>query len=344
MSVPEQTPYKEYIGNGVTKNFALEFTCDSKQELKVFIDNVEPELSTWSLVGGSVVFTTAPSSGSKIVLKRATKLERTTNYSSTNNSFRPESINNDLDRVWYALQDQAYKVGQYDYDYNFVLNQVRPIQTGGTGADNATSARDNLNVYSKGQVDALIATGGQGSVVPIDGGGTGATNAEDARTNLGVYSQAEVDLKIDEATPNASETVAGKAKIATTAIARSVVNDTDFLTPKKLRDAVNATHALPIACLRSYAYVKTNGSTVTVAKSLNVASVVRGAAGTFTVTFNTPMPDTNYLVLFGVEGDNGQDFIKLSTKTSKTVNSFSVVAFNSSGSVDGVNFSVGVVT
>ncbi|HCM31824.1 MAG TPA: hypothetical protein DIC32_10170 [Acinetobacter radioresistens] len=105
MSVPEQTPYKEYMGNGVTKNFALEFTCDSKQELKVFIDNVEPELSTWSLVGGSVVFTTAPASDSKIVLKRATKLERTTNYSSTNNSFRPEAINKDLDRVWLKLQE-----------------------------------------------------------------------------------------------------------------------------------------------------------------------------------------------------------------------------------------------
>ena len=88
MAVLEQTPYKEYVGNGVTTNFALGFTCDLKQELKVFINDIEPELSAWSLVGGSVVFTTAPVSGSKIVLKRATKLERTTNYSSIDNSFR----------------------------------------------------------------------------------------------------------------------------------------------------------------------------------------------------------------------------------------------------------------
>lgn len=237
MAVPEQTPYKEYIGNGVTKNFALGFTCDLKQELKVFINDIEPELSTWSLNGGSVSFTTAPTLGSKIVLKRATKLERTTNYLSSNNSFRPEAINKDFDRVWYAIQDQNYKVGQYDYDYNFILTQVRPVNAGGTGADNVVDARTNLGVYSQSEVDSLIATGGAGSVVGIAGGGTGADNAEEARANLDVYSQAEADFKIDEATPNATEKIAGKAKIATTAIAQEGTNDTDIVTAKKLRDA-----------------------------------------------------------------------------------------------------------
>lgn len=239
MSVPEQTPYKEYTGNGVTKNFALEFTCDSKQELKVFIDNVESELSTWSLVGGSVVFTTAPASGSKIVLKRATKLERTTNYSSINNSFRPEAINKDLDRIWYAIQEQNYKVGQYDYDYNFVLTQVRPIATGGTGANNPNDARNNLNTYSKEEVNALIATGGEGNVVGIAGGGTGGTTAAEARTNLGVPSTVEVAEAIDSATPpDATTTVKGVAKIATSTIVQAGTNDTDFITPKKLLDFI----------------------------------------------------------------------------------------------------------
>lgn len=241
MSVPEQTPYKEYTGNGVTKNFALEFTCDSKQELKVFIDNVEPELSTWSLVGGSVVFTTAPASDSKIVLKRATKLERTTNYSSINNSFRPEAINKDLDRIWHAIQEQNYKVGQYDYDYNFVLTQVRPIATGGTGANNPNDARNNLNTYSREEVNALIATGGEGNVVGIAGGGTGATTAAEARTNLGVPSTVEVAEAIDSATPpDATTTVKGVAKIATTAIAQAGTNDTDIITPKKLLDFIKS--------------------------------------------------------------------------------------------------------
>lgn len=55
----------------------------------------------------------------------------------------------------------------------------------------------------------------------------------EARTNLDVYSKAETD---DIAgTPEATEAVAGKAKIATTAIAQEGTNDTDFLTAKKLR-------------------------------------------------------------------------------------------------------------
>lgn len=234
MAVPEQTPYIEYTGNGVTNNFALEFTCDSKQELKVFIDNVEPELSTWSLVGGSVVFTTAPVSGSKIVLKRATKLERTTNYSSVNNSFRPDAINKDFDRVWYALQDQAYKFGQYDLDYSYAINtsnqalgnaataqqkadsaynladttntETRPIERGGTGATTAAGARTNIGVYSQAEVDALVATGGQGNIVGVSGGGTGASTSAGARTNLDVYSKTEAsDLFIEnteKGTPN----------------------------------------------------------------------------------------------------------------------------------------------
>lgn len=263
MSVPEQTPYKEYTGNGVTKNFALEFTCDSKQELKVFIDNVESELSTWSLVGGSVVFTTAPASDSKIVLKRATKLERTTNYSSTNNSFRPEAINKDLDRVWYALQDQSYKLGQYDLDYAYAVNtsnqakqiaqnahqraddaydladttntEIRDISRGGTGADNAADARTNLEIYSQAEVDALIASGGAGNIVAIGGGGTGGTTAEEARTNLDVLSKTETNTAITNSTKQATESVKGQAKIATTAIAQAGTNNTDFMTPVTVR-------------------------------------------------------------------------------------------------------------
>ena len=56
-----------------------------------------------------------------------------------------------------------------------------------------------------------------------------------ARTNLGVYSKTETDSIAT--TPSATETVAGKAKIATTEIAQAGTNDTDFLTAKKLRDA-----------------------------------------------------------------------------------------------------------
>lgn len=105
MAVPEQTPYSEHTGNGITKSFALNFDCESKDYLIVLVDEIEPPIATWSLIGGNVVFTTAPISGSKITIQRNTPFSRSVDYQSFNNSFRPQSVNGDFDRVWWKLQE-----------------------------------------------------------------------------------------------------------------------------------------------------------------------------------------------------------------------------------------------
>jgi len=105
MAVPEQTPYIEHIGNGATTSFALKFQCESKDHLIVLIDDIEPPIATWSLTGGNVVFTTAPAAGKKITLQRNTPFNRTTDYQSYNNSFRPPAVNKDFDWIWWKLQE-----------------------------------------------------------------------------------------------------------------------------------------------------------------------------------------------------------------------------------------------
>jgi len=105
MAVPEQTPYIEHTGNGVTTSFALKFQCESKDHLIVLVDEIEPPIATWSLTGGNVVFTTAPALGKKIVLQRNTPFSRTTDYQSYNNSFRPPAVNKDFDWIWLKLQE-----------------------------------------------------------------------------------------------------------------------------------------------------------------------------------------------------------------------------------------------
>ncbi len=105
MAVPEQTPYKEYTANGVTTSFALGFICDSKNDLIVMVGEIEPPIATWSLTGGNVVFTTAPTAGQKITLQRNTPFNRTAEYQSFNNSFRPQTVNVDFDRIWLKLQE-----------------------------------------------------------------------------------------------------------------------------------------------------------------------------------------------------------------------------------------------
>lgn len=105
MAVPEQTPYIEHTGNGVTTSFALEFQCESKDHLTVLIDDIEPPIATWSLTGGNVVFTTAPAAGKKITAQRNTPFSRNVDYQSYNNSFRPPAVNKDFDWIWWKLQE-----------------------------------------------------------------------------------------------------------------------------------------------------------------------------------------------------------------------------------------------
>lgn len=106
MAVPEQTPYKEYDGNGVTKTFPLEFLCKKKEHLIVRINDEDVPASDWSFGNEAVTFNTAPESGSKITLQRRTPNKRATNFQSFNNSFNPITLNEDLDTLWQRMQEE----------------------------------------------------------------------------------------------------------------------------------------------------------------------------------------------------------------------------------------------
>lgn len=109
MAVSEQTPYSEHTGNGVTTSFALGFQCESKDHLIVLVDEIEPPIETWSLIDGNVIFTTAPAAGKKITLQRNTPFSRNTDYQTYNNSFRPQPVNKDFDRIWLKLQELGHR-------------------------------------------------------------------------------------------------------------------------------------------------------------------------------------------------------------------------------------------
>ena len=118
----------------------------------------------------------------------------------------------------------------------------------------------------------------------------------------------------------ATETVAGKAKIATTAIAKAGVNDTDFLTPLKLRDALNANGSAPMYACR--AWVNFNGTgTVAIRASGNVTSITDNGTGNYTINFTTAMPDSNYAVSYTAgQFSGGQHAGKLITLSAGSVN------------------------
>ena len=82
--------------------------------------------------------------------------------------------------------DSLSNNGSFFVNQNNTLRQISKsdilfnIEQGGTGADNAVSARSNLGLGS-------VATE---NTVPVTKGGTGAANATSARSNLGLGSVA----------------------------------------------------------------------------------------------------------------------------------------------------------
>ena len=148
---------------------------------------------------------------------------------------------------------------------------------------NKAKARTNLDVYSKSEALAKASNLSE------------LTDKSVARTNLGVYSKSETDSIA--ATPNATETVAGKAKIATTAIAQAGTNDTDIITAKKLRYALNASGIAPISAFRAFVAFGYVGGSIVIKSSVNISSVTRFSAGTYIINFSTALPSANYGVL-----------------------------------------------
>lgn len=146
--------------------------------------------------------------------------------------------------------------------------------------------------------------------------------------------------EIPSLVPQATETIAGKAKIATTAIAQAGTNDTDIITAKKLRNALNASGSAPAFAVR--AWLNFNGTgTVAVRGGGNIASVIDDGVGTYTIDFITPMPSDNYAiaqmgsVYLGGGNSSGMYLTERTTSAtsvSRTVNSFQVQTINANNS------------
>ena len=207
------------------------------------------------------------------------------------NTFNSTLSYNTNDRV--VLSDGGFVVSTIDGNTNdpntdmtgWFLPYMRGSQNLVELTDKATS-RSNLDVYSKSEVLAKNNNLSELSDKAV------------ARTNLDVYSKAETNTAISNATtPTATETIAGKAKIATTAIAQAGTNDTDIITAKKLRDALNASGDAPVFACR--AWVNFNGTgVVSIRASGNVSSITDNSTGNYTINFTTALPDSNYAVSY----------------------------------------------
>jgi len=98
-------------------------------------------------------------------------------------------------------------------------------------------------------------------------------------------------------TTNGSGTLSWAAAtptIASTAEAQAGTNNTNFITPLRMREGFNASGSAPVYACR--AWVNFNGTTSpgTIRASGNVSSVTKNGTGDYTVNFTTAMQDVNY--------------------------------------------------
>jgi hypothetical protein len=95
--------------------------------------------------------------------------------------------------------------------------------------------------------------------------------------------------------------------IATTAEAQAGTNNTNFITPLRMREGFNASGSAPVYACRAWVNLDSTTSTGTIRASGNVSSYVRNGTGDHTINFTTAMPDTNYSFLLSsrkIDGNN----------------------------------------
>lgn len=117
MTVSNQTPYNISTANGVTTSFACDFVVLESGDLEVRVDGVVKTYTTHYTItnlGGPsnaiVVFLSAPASGAVVERERIVPLTRSTDYQQSGD-YLAETINDDFDRLWMALQGLSFDDG-----------------------------------------------------------------------------------------------------------------------------------------------------------------------------------------------------------------------------------------
>lgn len=114
MSVGSGAPFNEHTGNGVAVAFAYGFTLLDEADLVVEVGGVATSAYSVSGLGntggGTVTMDSAPASGASVLLKREIALTRSADYQ-TNGDLQAATLNDDLDRLWMAIQGVSSDVG-----------------------------------------------------------------------------------------------------------------------------------------------------------------------------------------------------------------------------------------
>ena len=162
---------------------------------------------------------------------------------------------------------------------------------------NPGTSEEKSYIFNAGETGA---SDGYWAAFPSTSFGPATTAEIDAGTEVLKYIAPD-QLEASKYNYVASEVLQGKARIATSALAIAGVNDTDFITSKKMRDGFNAAGAAPVYACR--AWVNFDGTGVAAIRdSGNVSSVTDLDLGRYTVNFITDMTSINYGIQITASG------------------------------------------
>lgn len=153
MAVPEQKPIVIYSANGSTNRFPITFDLHDSRYLDVLKNKELVSLELYSVENNKeVVLKFIPEHGDEIILSRSTRLDRPTDFNTYDNSFRPEALNFDLNKIWHTLQEQ------YLIDAQFLSRLKGEIETRRTSDSLLQYQIDILNDVTLGVFDKASKT------------------------------------------------------------------------------------------------------------------------------------------------------------------------------------------
>lgn len=110
MTVSTTTNKVSYIGNGITTEFAIPFPFLEKSHLKVYqlLNDIQAERTDWTVSDGNLIFATAPSADSQIVIIREVPYIQETDYQE-NEILAAETLERNFDNLTMQIQQLAEK-------------------------------------------------------------------------------------------------------------------------------------------------------------------------------------------------------------------------------------------
>lgn len=110
MTVENQIPSQSFTANGTQSAFAFNFYVEGKDNIEVQQNGnmVSANNYKYEQTTNSILFNIVPKAGDTIEIKRVTPIDRSIQYATYDNSFRPEVLNYDLDRIIRILQELGF--------------------------------------------------------------------------------------------------------------------------------------------------------------------------------------------------------------------------------------------